>query len=80
MIKSNPLSSVIFDGRTLHKGLENNTKETRYAIYISYHTPSYIDKESILEHVLHKGLFDPFLTSIGIVKALILCILKLIIC
>jgi hypothetical protein len=54
IVEASPLSSVVFDGRTLHKGLENNTKETRYAIYISYHESSYIDKESIQKNVLHK--------------------------
>lgn len=41
-------SSLIFDGRTLNRGLSNNTDTTRYAIYISYYESSYIDLESIL--------------------------------
>jgi hypothetical protein len=53
-VKASPLSSIIFDGRTLHKGLENNAQKTRYAIYISYYKSSYIDKESIKNTVLHK--------------------------
>jgi len=54
LIKAAPLSSVVFDGRTLHKGLENNSKETRYAIYISYYDSNYVDKESIQKKILHK--------------------------
>ena len=53
-IKAQPLSSVIFDGRTLHKGLKNYSKYTRYAIYISYFDSSYVDKESVKPPILHK--------------------------
>lgn len=52
--RAKPFSSVIFDGRTLHKGLSNDTKETRYAIYISYYISTYVDKDTIKENVLHK--------------------------
>jgi ectoine hydroxylase-related dioxygenase (phytanoyl-CoA dioxygenase family) len=51
-IKSHPGSSVVFDGRMLHKGLENNGEKTRYAIYIVCYADSYVDKEAKLETVL----------------------------
>ena len=54
IIKATPLSSVIFDGRTLHMGLKNDAKKTRYAIYISYFDSSYVDKESNKTKILHK--------------------------
>jgi hypothetical protein len=38
----------------LHKGMGNNTNQTRYAIYISYYMSSYVDKESIKKPVLNK--------------------------
>ena len=52
VICAQPLSSVIFDGRHLHRGLANLTDETRYALYISYYDSSYVDREH---------LADPFL-------------------
>jgi len=51
-VSANTGTSIVFDGRTLHKGLENNTDETRYAIYIVYFTDSYVDKESRLTEIL----------------------------
>ena len=45
---SKSASSLIFDGRTLHRGLANYTDQTRYAIYISYYEQYYVDLESIL--------------------------------
>jgi hypothetical protein len=53
-VKAEPLSSILFDGRTLHKGLENNAQQTRYAIYVAYYDSSYVDKESIKDKILHK--------------------------
>lgn len=53
-IRASPQSSILFDGRTLHKGMKNNTNETRYAIYISYYDSSYVDKETLNPPVLHK--------------------------
>jgi hypothetical protein len=52
--KATSLSSILFDGRMLHKGMGNNTNQTRYAIYISYYISSYVDKESIKKPVLNK--------------------------
>jgi ectoine hydroxylase-related dioxygenase (phytanoyl-CoA dioxygenase family) len=36
---------VLFDGRIIHRGLENKSNTTRYAIYISYYKKSYTDEE-----------------------------------
>lgn len=47
-----PRSSVIFDGRFLHRGLANTTDETRYALYISYYDSSYKDREHALGNFL----------------------------
>jgi len=33
VIEATPRSSVIFDGRTLHKGLKIDSDKIRYAIY-----------------------------------------------
>ena len=41
VVRINSFSSVVFDGRHLHRGLANHSKETRYAIYISYYESSY---------------------------------------
>jgi len=49
-------SSVVFDGRMLHQGLENNTDETRYAIYIVCYADSYRDEEATLGTVLDKNI------------------------
>jgi hypothetical protein len=46
MINAETYSSVYFDGRTLHRGLKNNSGYTRYAIYISYIASSYSVKET----------------------------------
>lgn len=46
MINAETYSSVYFDGRTLHRGLKNNSANTRYAIYISYIASSYSVKET----------------------------------
>ena len=46
MINAETYSSVYFDGRTLHRGLKNNSDNTRYAIYISYIASSYSVKET----------------------------------
>jgi len=46
MINAETFSSVYFDGRTLHRGLKNNSDNTRYAIYISYIASSYSVKET----------------------------------
>lgn len=51
-IEADTGSSVVFDGRMLHKGLENDTDEIRYAIYIAYSAPFYVDKESNRENIL----------------------------
>lgn len=45
-------SSVVFDGRILHRGLENLSNEIRYALYISYYKSSYVDKEGLLDKLL----------------------------
>lgn len=50
IFKSKVGCSVSFDGRMLHRGLENKSDMTRYAIYISYHKSSYVDEESVLEY------------------------------
>lgn len=42
--------SVSFDGRMIHRGLQNRSSTTRYAIYISYHISSYIDEESVMQY------------------------------
>ena len=49
-------SSVIFDGRILHQGLENKSDEIRYAIYIVYYTSTYVDNENLLESFLDKTI------------------------
>jgi hypothetical protein len=46
MINAQTYSSVYFDGRILHRGLKNNSSNTRYAIYISYTASSYSVKET----------------------------------
>ena len=53
-IQAEPCSSIVFDGRMMHRGLKNDSDETRFAIYISYYAPWYQDKESIKKGVLHK--------------------------
>lgn len=47
-----PRSSVVFDGRFLHRGLANTSDETRYALYISYYVSSYQDREHALGNLL----------------------------
>lgn len=49
-----PSSSIIFDGRTIHKGLKNDSNKIRYAIYISYYSSSYVEQESIKDKILYK--------------------------
>ena len=46
LINSEKNSSVFFDGRILHRGLENTTSGIRYAIYISYTASNYTVKET----------------------------------
>jgi hypothetical protein len=48
-ITTEPFSSVVFDGRHLHRGLANESEETRYSLYISYYDEFYVDREHILE-------------------------------
>ena len=55
-IQAKPGSSIIFDGRTLHKGNGNKTDKIRYAIYISYFEENYIDKESNMKTILDKNV------------------------
>lgn len=50
-IEAESCSSVVFDGRYLHRGLANNSNETRYAIYISYYISSYKNREHELENL-----------------------------
>lgn len=45
IICSDLCSSVVFDGRHLHRGLANRSNETRYAIYISYYDSYYKRRE-----------------------------------
>lgn len=52
IVKSTKGSSVVFDGRTLHRGLDNDSNDTRYALYISYYKSSYVDKEGTLKKLL----------------------------
>ena len=52
IIQSKGGKMVLFDGRIIHRGLENKADRTRYAIYISYYKKSYIDEESILPNFL----------------------------
>jgi len=52
IIKSSKGSSVVFDGRTLHRGLDNDSNNIRYALYISYYKGSYVDKEGLLSKLL----------------------------
>lgn len=52
IIQSGENKMVLFDGRIIHRGLENKADRTRYAIYISYYKKSYIDDESILPNFL----------------------------
>jgi hypothetical protein len=47
-IQSGENKMVLFDGRIIHRGLENKSDRTRYALYISYYKKSYIDDETIL--------------------------------
>jgi hypothetical protein len=44
-------SSILFDGRNIHRGLENNTSSMRYALYVAYSKIGYIDKESNLPYI-----------------------------
>lgn len=53
--EATPTSSIVFDGRTIHKGLKNDTDKIRYAIYISYYSPTYVEQESIKDKIINKG-------------------------
>lgn len=44
-IHTDSFSSVVFDGRHLHRGLANSSNDTRYAVYISYYDSSYKRRE-----------------------------------
>ena len=48
--KINPQSGdfVFFDGRTIHRGLENHMESERMAIYITYTAKDYIDEDAHL--------------------------------
>ena len=48
-VHSKKCSSIFFDGRTIHRGLENGSDKMRYAIYISYYKKTYIDYETQLD-------------------------------
>lgn len=48
-VHSKKCSSIFFDGRTIHRGLENESDKVRYAIYISYYKKTYIDNESQID-------------------------------
>ncbi len=48
IIQSGENKMVLFDGRIIHRGLENKSDRTRYALYISYYKKSYVDDETIL--------------------------------
>lgn len=52
IIQSGENKMVLFDGRIIHRGLENKSDRTRYAIYISYYKKSYIDEETVLPNFL----------------------------
>lgn len=48
-VESQKCSSIFFDGRTIHRGLKNNSNNIRYAIYISYYKKTYVDYETQLD-------------------------------
>ena len=45
IISADFCSAVVFDGRILHRGLANDSDETRYAIYITYFDSFYTRRE-----------------------------------
>jgi hypothetical protein len=56
-LKMKPKSGdlVFFDGRTIHRGLENSIESQRIAIYITYTAKDYVDEEAHLP-MLHELL------------------------
>jgi len=54
-IQSQKCSSIFFDGRTIHRGLKNESDNIRYAIYISYYKKKYIDNETQLDKKFNKN-------------------------
>jgi hypothetical protein len=47
-VDAEPGSGLVFDGRYMHKGCKNDSASMRYAIYISYTAPWYVDEESLI--------------------------------
>lgn len=54
-IQSQKCSSIFFDGRTIHRGLKNDSNDIRYAIYISYYKKQYVDNETQLDKKFDKN-------------------------
>ena len=52
VIEADSCSSVVFDGRHLHRGLANESNSIRYAIYISYYVSSYNIREQKLDKMI----------------------------